>query len=59
MRSMCGVSIGTKPKEANVLRKTREHPLARDHHRGGHVPEPAGHAGVDHGGASFEAVAGE
>ncbi len=26
-----------------------QHPLARDHHRRGDVPQPAGHAGIDHG----------
>ena len=33
---------GERPAEAG------EHPLAGDHHRGGDVPQPAGHAGIDH-----------
>ena len=49
IRSMCGVSIGRKPKLAKAWRKIAEHPLAGDHHRGSQVSQPAGHAGVDHG----------
>ena len=30
------------------LAERRQHPLAGDHHRGRQVPQPAGHAGVDH-----------
>ncbi len=30
------------------LAERLEHPLARDHHRGGQVTQPAGDAGVDH-----------
>ena len=29
--------------------KNLQHPLARNHHRGSQVPQPAGHAGVNHG----------
>ena len=55
MRSMCGVSIGTKPKRGEGPAERREHPLAGDHHRGGQVPQPAGHAGVDHRGRVLKA----
>ena len=48
MRSICGVSIGTKPKSANVLRKVASARLARDHRGWCDVTEPAGHAGIDH-----------
>ena len=48
MRSMCGVSIGTNPKLGEGLAEARQHPLAGDHHRGRDVPQPAGHAGIDH-----------